>query len=759
MSIKKKLHYLISGQLPEFVKAEHPQFVTFLEHYYKFLETSNQVHDVFLNAQKWNDIDETLNAFIPYYRAQFSYDIPSDTITTNRRLIKYINQYYEGKGSENSTEMFFRFMFNDTASVAYPGDYILRASDGKWSRKKYIKVETTNFSSENIFNLNGAVVTLRYLEYVRGAGNFERTITTRCYDVFETRPDIYLLEVDINPDYVFPDFINPDVSLAPSLGLHDTHVYVQRNNVTYGTITKQLISIKDIDIPGSKFLRDDSYFLSETGVEGTYFASDYTEATTGPTAYVYETFQNNAVVRVTKIKSSPSEQYFLEDYVIFGDYAAAPTKGQLNKLSIIDTGERFSVLDEDGNPVHEFTAELSPYEVTGSPATITFNTGLIYHAPGEFKDNAGFLSDIIKLQDNDYYQPYSYVVRSTTPLNEWKDMYLDSTHPAGFKLFAELLLTDDLDVNATITDEVLQTTIYDLGYRELEETVTLTEEVAKSFTQGPVSDTLYLSDTLQSTLTFIRDFSETVNTNETITKQFSLDKTENVTVSENTFINVSKITPDLVAISDTSSISTNLSITDSLTVSDNLSYDFNQQNDLTSDLEENISSTETLALQVSKPISDSIGVDDTTLTLNVSKNVADAILTSEDVTFDISLVFSDVTTTSDTLINNFDQRNDATSDLQENVGVSDELITTLTFIRELSDTVTNTDVTVANLNKSITDSQGFVETLGINTDKSLIETQSTSETGTIWVDSYFVDGEYSPDAYVTGEYVGVEYSM
>jgi len=49
MSIKRKLHHLISGQIPEFVRVEYPQFVTFLEHYYKFLENQGEAHDVLLN--------------------------------------------------------------------------------------------------------------------------------------------------------------------------------------------------------------------------------------------------------------------------------------------------------------------------------------------------------------------------------------------------------------------------------------------------------------------------------------------------------------------------------------------------------------------------------------------------------------------------------------------------------------------------------------------------------------------------------------
>ncbi len=139
MSIRKKLSHLVSGHLPTFVAVEYPQFVAFIEAYYRFLEETDNVHDVLLNNSEWKDIDETLDVFIPKFKSQYAYDFPSDTELSTRRLIKYISQYYEAKGSETATEMFFRIVLNSDVTVSYPGDNILRASDGKWTRKTYLK--------------------------------------------------------------------------------------------------------------------------------------------------------------------------------------------------------------------------------------------------------------------------------------------------------------------------------------------------------------------------------------------------------------------------------------------------------------------------------------------------------------------------------------------------------------------------------------------------------------------------------------------
>ena len=39
-TIKNKISPIIHGQLPQFVQSDHPQFSTFLRHYFEFMEAS-----------------------------------------------------------------------------------------------------------------------------------------------------------------------------------------------------------------------------------------------------------------------------------------------------------------------------------------------------------------------------------------------------------------------------------------------------------------------------------------------------------------------------------------------------------------------------------------------------------------------------------------------------------------------------------------------------------------------------------------------
>ena len=72
---------------------------------------------------------------------------------------------------------------------------------------------------------------------------------------------------------------------------------------------------------------------------------------------------------------------------------------------------------------------------------------------GQFIDDVGKLSEIIqKVQDSYFYQSFSYVVQSSVSIENWRELVTTNCHPAGFKLFGELNLTDKALIQNRITD-------------------------------------------------------------------------------------------------------------------------------------------------------------------------------------------------------------------------------------------------------------------------------------------------------------------
>ena len=68
-----------------------------------------------------------------------------------------------------------------------------------------------------------------------------------------------------------------------------------------------------------------------------------------------------------------------------------------------------------------------------------------YDNIGYYKSDRGRLGvSNQKISDSYFYQDYSYVVKSKTPIDQWRELIKYTTHPAGFKLFGQV----DVETNA-----------------------------------------------------------------------------------------------------------------------------------------------------------------------------------------------------------------------------------------------------------------------------------------------------------------------
>ena len=154
----------IKAQLPEFVQAEHPIFVNFLEAYYEWLEEKVNVFGRTVLLQDISDIDKTIDQYVVQFKKQFLLNFPEKLATdedgnmvNEKTMLKNIKDFYQTKGSEKSYELLFRLLYDSALDFYYPKTDILRASDGNWVQEKAIKVTSTN-GFEN-FKISGQKIT------------------------------------------------------------------------------------------------------------------------------------------------------------------------------------------------------------------------------------------------------------------------------------------------------------------------------------------------------------------------------------------------------------------------------------------------------------------------------------------------------------------------------------------------------------------------------------------------------------------------
>ena len=188
---------LVDQSLPEFIREDYPDFVTFIKKYYEYMDQEGSPLNILLN-QHYYDIDNSSDTVLDKLATELAYDFPKVLEVDRKFLYKNIKNIYESKGSKRSILAFFRLLYNEEVEVYYPSANILRASDGQWVEEKSISV-ISGYNNYEVLNLTGAIADIRYFETV-GSITTIKTIPIEILSVQKlayTNPQSYELSVSI----------------------------------------------------------------------------------------------------------------------------------------------------------------------------------------------------------------------------------------------------------------------------------------------------------------------------------------------------------------------------------------------------------------------------------------------------------------------------------------------------------------------------------------------------------------------------------
>jgi hypothetical protein len=138
--IEKSISQFIESQFPALYKEEGPTLIAFIQSYFEWLESSGNIINKTRRLFEYRDIDNTLDEYIVYFKNKYAKNLPLNSEADKRLLIKNIHDLYKSKGSERSYEILFRTLYNKDVKIYYPGDDILRVSDGEWYEGKYLEI-------------------------------------------------------------------------------------------------------------------------------------------------------------------------------------------------------------------------------------------------------------------------------------------------------------------------------------------------------------------------------------------------------------------------------------------------------------------------------------------------------------------------------------------------------------------------------------------------------------------------------------------
>lgn len=165
----------IKSQFPEFYRDEGPDFIKFVEAYYKFLQSQNRELYYSRNILEFRDIDQTLDRFLVYFKEKYLKNIQFDFQTSEKQLVKLSSELYKNKGTEKGIELFFKLVYNEIPNIYYPATDLLRLSDGIVSLPQYLEISrkprSKTYVGKNITGLTSnakAFVTEIFTKRVNG---------------------------------------------------------------------------------------------------------------------------------------------------------------------------------------------------------------------------------------------------------------------------------------------------------------------------------------------------------------------------------------------------------------------------------------------------------------------------------------------------------------------------------------------------------------------------------------------------------------
>jgi uncharacterized protein (DUF433 family) len=567
--VYKKVSPLVEQQFPEYIRENGPRFVAFMEAYYEYMEQTGKAGHAIRTLNDNQDIDRTVVEFVEYFRREFALSIPKSALADKRLIVKHIREFYRSRGSQKSFKFLFHILFGSEVNFYYPGEDILRASDGRWIRETVLTVEK---QSGDINLLDGRIVTGQ----TSGAIGRIQNITT----ILNLGLEVFKLTIEsvtgqfLDHEIVTDGFgnivrVKADVGGIVTQTISDGGVFNRRDDslelvgqtsgaVAQGKVSKiqnsttaltftiskggsgyrtGINSLFNIESPGQ--IGTETPVLSVVSISNTSYVSIYTDLINSvknvvlngnlPASNVGLTFSSlgsNSTILSANLASATI-------YSIIGAKLAQGSVlvGSINAISILSPGRNYTsmptvtVIDQDvasqsivgqngkfsgkdavivpnyapgaiteievtsnaedadfilGETVDIMNSRTSVFDtitldnstvgiprhvlstVRNGTSSVLTVTG-IQKLAGRYLGTKGFLSWNNKIQDNYYYQEFSYVLKSPNLVDTYRDVVQNVLHAAGTKMFGNYEIVSQPNMQISVASS-LSEIIYESNF-------------------------------------------------------------------------------------------------------------------------------------------------------------------------------------------------------------------------------------------------------------------------------------------------------
>ena len=365
---RNKISDVVAENLPDFVVQDHPVFVTFVEEYYKWLESQDNSYFAPMSLLGTVDIDQTTDDFVKYFKNEVFKGFPDNYTSVKgdaldlKVILKRVRSFYLAKGSESSIRFLMRALFDVYSEVYIPSTDILNASGGRWIQPTVVRCIDGDPETNRTLR-NTRVLFINSDSVEQGSA----TIT----DIKQFKKDgTPILELDLSSVIGTVSYPGKVISRSDQAIQFNSQLLSMVSGVTFAD-------------GGSNYKLDDLVVINTADGYSGKGAKASVEAVT-----------KTGTIRSIRI-DDPGLNYF-------------PIGGSLVHYSVtVDS-------------------------ITGTGASgLLITTNPKVTRTGYWTNNDGKISSTEKLQDNYRYQIHSYVVRTEANLSEYKDTLKELAHPSG----------------------------------------------------------------------------------------------------------------------------------------------------------------------------------------------------------------------------------------------------------------------------------------------------------------------------------------
>lgn len=445
----------VSSLFPDSLQESSKTLIEFVEKYYDYLNTVGLPSNEIANITSAKDIDIVSNKYLTEIQSLIARNIPNSVSLDKVTLYKIILQYYRTRGSEDSIHSFFKIFFNEFVSIFYPRDYLFELSGGSGS---WVPVVASRLNTTNT-NPNKHQIEI-VSDYPIGPKT-ANTVILQSYSKF-----IWTLDGRApREDNSVPHLQKNSVSglweyTYGSLVVTSTNSTIWPDEAIWNNFSRN-IEFTDEDSNPTKNIEYSKLVI--TPIESTTetvslideVADDILTTETDEELTLEQLFTPEGTLDLT-VSGITSEEGGTEYIIVEDDSLTNPDNvivtedafGSIYELvsSNIEYSHPFSVtaIPLFSKLVNDLVNSLETEGVDTVYRCSQLNPIVWVNIPSDsrvwrYNNSKSFASDRYKLHDGEYWQKYSYQIKTALPYDTWSYDYLRFVHPAGLKLFNALL--------------------------------------------------------------------------------------------------------------------------------------------------------------------------------------------------------------------------------------------------------------------------------------------------------------------------------